>query len=186
VLQTRRKTIPTKPGASVLDARPDGIGMNFPAFFELSPRQKATLAFAWLLLGWYWAVLKILSWNSIARDMQLQGGLNSTPGADMERKAHAADVGRLVAIAARYTPWKSLCLVQVLATRRLLIISSIPYQVHIGVKNSLPSGGQPGFAAHAWLTCDNTVVSGSAGHDEYKVICSYTAANSTMRTMPYG
>ncbi len=43
-------------------------------------------------------------------------------------------IGYLVAAAARYTPWQSRCLVQVLVTQRLLAKRNIPGQFYLGVR----------------------------------------------------
>lgn len=87
-------------------------------------------------------------------------------------------IGRLVASAAKYTPWQSLCLAQVLVTQRLLARRGIPGQFYLGVRKgspALPVQDDPGnLAAHAWLDCGGVIVNGRQGHQLYTVISAFS------------
>ena len=62
-----------------------------------------------------------------------------------------------VATAARVVPCAT-CLVQALAARRMFAHHGYPSSVRIGVANSREAG----FAAHAWLEHEGSVLAGSA------------------------
>lgn len=84
----------------------------------------------------------------------------------------AARVGwALRAIAAR-TPWSSTCLVQALAGLVMLRRRHIAGTLYLGVaKDSL----QPeALAAHAWLRCGPTILTGAAEHQHFIVIAAFS------------
>jgi hypothetical protein len=87
----------------------------------------------------------------------------------------AVMIGRLVAVAARFTPWQSRCLTQVLVAQRLLAKRNIPGQFQLGVQRDSDSIIDPaGFSAHAWLQCGDVIVNGAAGHERFTVVSSFS------------
>ena len=83
--------------------------------------------------------------------------------------------GGSIAAAARFTPWQSRCLIQVLAAQRLLAKRKIPGQFHLGVQRDSGSIVDPtGFSAHAWLQCGDVIVTGAAGHERFTVVSSFS------------
>ncbi len=84
-------------------------------------------------------------------------------------------IGRLVATAARFTPWQSLCLTQVLVTQRLLAKRNIPGQFSLGVLRSRElTDDSSGLSAHAWLQCGDVIVNGVAGHERFTVVSNFS------------
>lgn len=136
-------------------------------------RRQRLLARAWCMLGYYRLALWVGSFRR--RVAALQHQRQATPAAPLsgEQAAEAAELGALVAIAARYTPWRSSCLVQVLALQHLLAARAIPGQFYLGVR--LGQADQPpgALGAHAWLQCGEAVVCGEPARRGYRVISVY-------------
>mgnify|MGYP001821186747 CR=1 FL=1 len=151
-LTNKDESVPPKTRELISRLEPAGLVARHPAL----------LLCAWWLLGWYRAATLVLPLKRVVGEPQRSQPQPAplTP-AQLEQ---ARRVGRLVAVAARATPWRSRCLVQALATRRLLAARGIPGQIHLGVCC------EGGFAAHAWLQCGGEVVNGGAGHERFTVI----------------
>lgn len=70
---------------------------------------------------------------------------------------HALDLKRLswaIDSAALHVPWRSDCLIQVVAARRWLDRHGIASRLYIGVRP--PKGNE--LQAHAWLRCNDTII----------------------------
>ncbi len=80
-------------------------------------------------------------------------------------------IGLICRLAARYTPWKSKCLVQAMMTRTLLGYYHIPYVIHLGVMKA--DQGRASIQAHAWVKVGRLVVSGRESHKPFTVLASY-------------
>lgn len=81
----------------------------------------------------------------------------------------------MVARAARYTPWQSLCLVQVLANQVLLAREGIAGQFYLGASTGARvSQPDKALAAHAWLECGDEIISGIIGHKQYAVLARFS------------
>jgi hypothetical protein len=80
-------------------------------------------------------------------------------------------IGRVVRAAAARTPWQSACLAQALAGSAMLRRRSIAATLAMGVAKSPSESG--GFKAHAWLTCQSVILTGSEGHEKYNVIARF-------------
>ena len=63
----------------------------------------------------------------------------------------------------RYTPWKSLCMVQALTAQTILSIKRIPCTIYLGIAKD----DQQKLQAHAWLMCGDFVVTGGDVRDEF-------------------
>ena len=82
-------------------------------------------------------------------------------------------VGWAVTAAARHTPWRSSCLVQVLAAQRMLQARGIPGAFYIGAAPGAVEESA-GLEAHAWLKCGSQFVTGEAGHERYTVVTAFS------------
>jgi hypothetical protein len=80
------------------------------------------------------------------------------PGPNPKAPVSAERVGWAVAVASRYVPGASTCLVRAIAAARLLAREGYPSRIHIGVARPGPEG----LAAHAWVTVGGRVVVGAA------------------------
>lgn len=96
----------------------------------------------------------------------------SAPGLEAGQIEVARDIGWAVRTASAYTPWKSACLVQVLAAQRLLAGAGIGGVFYLGAGN----GGEQGagdFMAHAWLLCGGEFITGEAGAEQYTALTAF-------------
>lgn len=84
----------------------------------------------------------------------------------------ARTIGWAIRTAARYAPWQCTCLVQVLAAQRMLQARGIGGEFLIGAARE-EEQGEPGFQAHAWLTCGDTFITGEAGHERFTVVSRF-------------
>lgn len=127
------------------------------------------------MLGWYRGMILLVPFKRITADLQHPPLANSPPKLLSAQADEAIMIGRLVAAAARFTPWQSLCLTQVLVTQRLLEKQNIPGQFYLGVRRSCEFTGDPsGLSAHAWLRCGAVIVNGAAEHEHYTVVSSFS------------
>lgn len=144
-------------------------------FFRLPWWQKGVFVRAWFLLGWMRASILTTSFKHLARKLehhQLPPPLlPATPA--QQRIAHI--IGQLVASAAKYTPWQSLCLAQVLVVQRFLAQRGIPGQFYLGVRRGCELTDDPtGLSAHAWLQCGDYIVNGATGHQRFTVVSTFS------------
>lgn len=94
------------------------------------------------------------------------------PAMNDEALADARRIGWAVSAAARYTPWKCSCLVQVLAAQRMLDRRLLPGAFYIGAASGETQ--TVGLAAHAWLKCGDTFITGESGHERYAVVSVFS------------
>jgi hypothetical protein len=150
-------------------------------FLELAPRHKLILAQAWFMLGWYRAGIILVPFKRITAGLQHHASADPPPALLPVQQEEAITIGRLVAAAARFTPWQSLCLTQVLVAQRLLAKHNIPGQFYLGVRRDHELADDPaGLSAHAWLQCGDVIVNGAAGHEGFTVVSNFSCGG------PYG
>jgi len=76
------------------------------------------------------------------------------------------DWARALNACARHLPFSATCLVQAVAGSMLLKLRRRNIAIWIGVKKS-PDGT---LAAHAWLLCDDRVVTGGTSYGDYHIL----------------
>jgi len=81
----------------------------------------------------------------------------------------ARRAGRLVRMAARYTPWESKCLAQAMVAKFLLVGWRVPYAFYFGVARD----PREGMKAHAWVCAGPVYVTGGNGFASYAVVSVY-------------
>lgn len=91
----------------------------------------------------------------------IEGTANAFPGdampaTDGRPPLLAERLAYVIPRVGRRLPWRSDCLVQALAARRLLAAGGIASELHIGARKD----AQGHFEAHAWLTVGGLVVTG--------------------------
>lgn len=137
------------------------------------------------MLGGYRLIILLVSFKRITARLQHHPIAQSTPTLSPDQRDAALMIGQLVATAARFTPWKSRCLVQALVAQRLLAKHRIPGQLYLGVQRDVgPGEDAPGFAAHAWVECGGVVVNGAAEHERFTVVSSYSWGGTDDATTP--
>ena len=119
-----------------------------------------------------WLLLHAAVWLAIARIMlavlpfrRLSVCLSA--GGDSAQLASDPEVlrriGRAVSIAANNVPWRADCFPQAIAARMLLRRRRYGSVMHLGAARI----GDNERAAHAWLTCGGTIVTGGAQRGRY-------------------
>ena len=125
--------------------------------------------------AWFRAAILFVPFKRLARTLEHHRLPTQSPALNGEQLELAASIGKLVATAARSTPWQSRCLVQVLVTQRLLARHDIGGQFYLGVRKGSEDGSNDrGLSAHAWLQCEKVIVNGAAGHEEFAVVSSFS------------
>ncbi len=114
-------------------------------------------------------------WAPFQRTVRFLGlAPGESPGAiDPAGSVLAASVGWAVRAAAARTPWQSACLVQALAALWLLERKGIPATLYLGVAKD--PGAHGGFAAHAWLRCGETIITGAPGREQFTPVAAFVA-----------
>lgn len=84
-----------------------------------------------------------------------------------EQAGRAADIGRLVERVARWLPFKTLCLQQAIAVRRMLDRRGVPAVVYLGLAKEARGGQRE---AHAWVKTGPRVVSGDVDLARFAVV----------------
>jgi hypothetical protein len=129
---------------------------------------KAWLVPVWLMLGVSRAVILAVSFKRLAPWIGIHDGVAAwVPLLDRAQEARAVEIGRVVQMAAKYTPWKSNCFPQALTARALLGLYKIPYGLYFGLAKRESNGE---LHAHAWVASGRVRVTGGAGFDEFTVV----------------
>ncbi len=132
------------------------------------------------MLAWFRAAILCVSFKRLARALEHHRTPPQSQTLNSEQLDLAASIGKLVASAARFTPWQSRCLVQVLVTQRLLARHHIGGQFFLGVRKGSEDGSNnQGVEAHAWLQCGKVIVNGAAGHEAFAVVSSFSWQQTT-------
>lgn len=77
-------------------------------------------------------------------------------------------IGRVIRLAAAYTPWHSNCFPQAVVARVLLALHGVPYMLCLGIK--LGSTADTKIDAHAWVTAGRVSVTGGSSFGEFTVM----------------
>ncbi len=101
--------------------------------------------------------------------MQHRSGELAHQSLNSEQLDAATAIGWAVVTAARYTPWNSNCLTQVLAAQYMLSKQHIAGVFFLGVKKDTSQ-----LEAHAWLQCDEHVLTGKTDHETYAIVSTFS------------
>lgn len=102
------------------------------------------------------------AWIPIIRDQQLPVARN---------------IMRVVALAARLTPWESNCFPQAVVSALLLRSYGIPYALYLG----LSSNKSEGMNAHAWVAAGPVPVSGGHSFNTFIVVGCFASKKAINR-----
>lgn len=143
-------------------------------FLTLDRQQKKLFIQAFFLLGWARISLLRKPFKVLLSKLNLHRETVLQPALAPPAQEAARNIGWAVRTAACFTPWKSTCLVQVLAAQSMLRKQGIAGVFYLGVTNDGAEQDSSGFLAHAWLMCNGEFITGEAGHKQYKVISSFS------------
>jgi Transglutaminase-like superfamily len=135
--------------------------------------EKAAFPIAWLILGASRLAIRAVPFRHLASWLGMQASASPcVPLLGSRSEARAAVVGRVVRLAARYTPWESNCLPQALTARIVLGLYRIPYSLFLGVARD---SGETSIQAHAWLTAGRVSVTGGESFGQFTVVGCFLA-----------
>ena len=134
-------------------------------FLRLPVGSKVLLLEAWITLGLSRGMILTLPFRWIAPGLRAR-----LPDSDQTSgQAQAEAVGWALQVTSKYTPWKSNCLAQAIAAKRMLHRRKLPSTLFLGVRK----GEQDEFEAHAWLDCGSITLTGGHDHAGYSVVSSF-------------
>jgi hypothetical protein len=93
----------------------------------------------------------------------------SPPNASSEETALAKRIARAVEKASRHMPWKSRCLAQAIVGKMMLRRRGAASTLYLGASRE----DDRNLAAHAWLRCGETILTGANGRDRYVVVSTF-------------
>jgi hypothetical protein len=125
----------------------------------------------WSLLGVAKVLILAVSFDRLCPWFGDRAGIEPLrPLIDPSQVGRAIQIGRVIRMAARYTPWTSNCFPQAIVARMLLGLYRIPYAMYLGVKRD-PSDA--GLQAHAWVTAGRVDVTGGASFSRFTVVAMF-------------
>jgi hypothetical protein len=139
----------------------------------LGPAKQLLLLRIWLMLARARFTLLRKGLAHFTSGLTLHLTIPVTQSIPRDELEQARELGRLVAIAARYTPWQSRCLTQVLVLHQLLEQRKIPGYFSLGVRKAGDDEADV-LNAHAWLQCGNAIVNGELWGDGYIALSSFS------------
>lgn len=143
------------------------------SFWQLPGFIKLWLAPAWLLLGVSRALILAVSFKRLAPRLGVHDGASPwVPLLNGSEERRAREIGRLIRLVARYTPWNSNCFPQAVTARVLLGLYRIPYVLYFGLSRD-PEAGE--MQAHAWVVAGRVPVTGGAAFGQFTVVGCFVA-----------
>jgi len=140
-------------------------------FIVLDSIQQRLFIEAYVTLGVMRAAILTVSFKRLVTSLTQQKH-TVAPTLDDGQLTKAVAIGKAVRSAAANTPWESLCLAQALTAQRMLSKRGIAGVFHLGAM--MGSTGEEKLKAHAWLQCDQQIITGEAGHEEYVVLSTFS------------
>ncbi|MBS1157633.1 MAG: hypothetical protein H6R15_52 [Proteobacteria bacterium] len=145
------------------------------SFWHLSRYEQIWFFPVWCLLGVSKALIFSVSFKRLAPLLGYSSGPHPwIPLLTPEAEFHARRIGRLIRLAARYTPWDSNCFPQAMVARMLLGWRGIAYALFFGLARD--SVGQGQMAAHAWLAAGRVNVVGGLCFERFVVVGCFVGA----------
>lgn len=86
-------------------------------------------------------------------------------------KVRLADLIWAIETAARYLPWRTLCIEQGLALQRMLRRGGVDALLHYGARHDHDTGK---LEAHVWVSVDGRIVIGGEGAPQFAEIARYS------------
>lgn len=119
---------------------------------------------AWALIGVASGLLIVVPFRRLAPLMgRSLGAAALVPIADANQLRRARLIGRAVATAARFAPFRADCLPQAMAAVTFCHALNVPYAAFLGASMSTPD--KPGeLTAHAWVRCGPVPITGGTGN----------------------
>jgi len=146
----------------------------FQKFLRLDAATRFTLIRAYYRLGSARFMLATRPFKQIVAGLNIGHRPESQSHVDKALLDGALRIGWAVQTAARYTPWESSCLVQVLAAQRMLRQQGIAGSIFIGTVTGSSQQDSHTLSAHAWLKCGDQFITGESGHERFEVLSLFS------------
>lgn len=125
----------------------------------------------WALLGFSKALIFVVPFNRLHPWLGDDAGIAPLrPLIDPLQIRRAIQIGHVINLAARLTPWNTNCFPQAIVARILLGLYKIPYALCLGVKRD---PAESGLQAHAWVAAGSVNVTGGASFARYTVVAMF-------------
>lgn len=142
-------------------------------FTRLSRFSRFWFLQTWFLLGLSKAAIFTVSFRRLAPYLGKSIGVTPwVPLLNPSQESRAWQIGRVVQLVARYTPWTSNCFPQAVTARLLLGLFRIPYALYFGLMRD-PDSGE--FKAHAWVAAGRVPVTGGVSFGQFTVVSCFVA-----------
>lgn len=138
--------------------------------------RQPVFVWAWLIPVWYLlgiskVLILVVSFDRLYPWFGDSAGIEPlSPLIDPSQVGRAVQIGSVIRMAARYTPWNSNCFPQAIVARMLLGLYRIPYAIYLGVKRDPSSSG---LQAHAWVAAGRINVTGGASFSRFTVVAMF-------------
>ncbi len=147
---------------------------NLKKFHKLSGTMKLMFLEAVFILAITKIAILILPLNRLTRSLsQIKDTGHSKRFSAEHDLQTAMAIKTAVARAAAHTPWKSACLVQSFTAQRMLKHRGISGLLHIGVMKET-NISKNNFQAHAWIQCGSIIITGEPGHEDFRIISTFS------------
>jgi hypothetical protein len=140
-------------------------------FRSRSRQERGLFIEAFALLGVMRAAILLVPFRKISAMMGLVPGTTST-GDKLAAAIPLPAISWAVQAAAARTPWESACLAQALTAMLMLSRRGVAATLYLGVAKN--KGGAEAMAAHAWLRCGESILTGAAGVERFSAISSFS------------
>ena len=143
------------------------------SFLKRPPFQQCWFLPAWILLGISKALVFTIPFKRLAPKLGYPAGaIQWIPIITQQQHARALQIGRVIKMAAIYTPWDSNCFPQAVTARLLLGLYGIPYTMFFGLASD-PKTKE--MKAHAWVASGGISVTGGVSFQQFTVVGSFVA-----------
>ena len=140
-----------------------------PVRFVRFPRfQKIYFLPAWLLLGVARALILGIPLHKLAATLGERCD-PMVPMLDADQQRRAIEIGRVVKLAARYTPWNSNCFAQAILASMWCRARGVPATMFLGLERA----GTGQMQAHAWLCAGPVTVTGGLAFERYVPVACF-------------
>jgi hypothetical protein len=132
----------------------------------------------WCLLGLSRLLILTMPFRRLAPYLGRHLGNDAViPLLSAHQQARALHIGRVVRLAAQYTPWESNCFSQAVAVRVLLGGYGISYTLCFGLARTRADSEE--LQAHAWVAAGPVCVSGGDGFRQFTVVGVFVSHDLT-------
>jgi hypothetical protein len=120
---------------------------------------------AWGLIAFSRLILVFIPFRKIlpflGRQVMVHEEIDKNKNAFLETR-------KAISRASRYSFWRTKCFEQALCAKLMLKLRKKQSTIYFGVKNNHNE-----FSAHAWLVCNNEIITGGSQTEQFKVLTAF-------------